>query len=138
MNNTTTKNLKKIKYEQRFKERIKHLTDVDGIKNKIMESKILCDCGKVAVWDYMPGYSNKENSYSCDDCVPRGCECNHRYVSVDSYHPPLDKSDLPDGIEGKDWKWLEQDKVWCYIDDEGRQYPCVEYDYSEEGYDIDE
>ena len=65
-------------------------------------SKELCDCGKVAVWDYSPGYSGGGNSYSCDDCVPRGCECNHNYVDVNAYHPALNHPNLPEGKEGKD------------------------------------
>ena len=101
-------------------------------------NKILCSCGCKASWDYLPGFSSGDSSYFCDDCVGRGCSCNHRYVDINAYHPPLDNPDLPDGIEGEDWKWLEQDKVWCYIDDKGREYPCAEYDYSEEGYDIDD
>ena len=101
-------------------------------------SKELCDCGKVAVWGYVPGYSEGGNSYSCDDCVSRGCDCNHRYVDVNSYHPPLDNPDLPEGVEGEDWKWLDVEKThWCHIDEQGREYPCVEYWYDEEGWDWD-
>ena len=36
-------------------------------------SKELCSCGQVAVWDYMPGFSNGNSSVFCDECVPRGC-----------------------------------------------------------------
>jgi len=97
--------------------------------------KKLCDCGKIAQWCYMPGYSSGDSPYHCDDCVHRGCSCNHRYVDVNSYHPPLDNPDIPEWEEGKDWKWVEVDKVWCYIDESGREYPCCEYDYSEDGYD---
>ena len=66
-------------------------------------SKDLCDCGKVAIWSYGPGYSSGDNPNFCDDCVPRGCDCNYRYVDVNSYHPPLEHPDLPEGEEGKDW-----------------------------------
>jgi hypothetical protein len=98
-------------------------------------SKELCSCGAVAVWDYMPGFSNGSSSLFCDDCVPRGCACNHRYSDVNAYHPPLEKPDLPDGEEGKDWKWVSEG-VWCHIDEKGREYPCVEYMYDEDGWDI--
>ena len=47
-----------------------------------MKNREVCDCGKIAVWDYMPGYFGGGNSYSCDDCVHRGCSCNHRYVKA--------------------------------------------------------
>ena len=103
--------------------------------------KDLCDCGKIAVWCYLPGYSDGGNPNSCDDCVPRGCECNHRHVDPNAYHPPLDKPDLPteqDGIEGKDWKWLDEDAEWTQIDGKGREYPCCEYTYSEDGWDKEE
>jgi MoaA/NifB/PqqE/SkfB family radical SAM enzyme len=96
-------------------------------------SKELCDCGKVAVWDYMPGYSSGGNSYRCDNCVSRGCSCNYRYVDVNAYHPPLTTPDFPEGIEGKDYIWVEPN-VWAHIDDNGREYPCAEYDYDPDGY----
>ena len=102
-------------------------------------SKELCDCGKVAVWDYSPGYSGGGNSYSCDDCVPRGCECNHNYVDVNAYHPALNHPNLPEGKEGKDQKWTDDEKTnWCHIDDKGREYPCMEYWYDEDGWEIEE
>lgn len=87
-----------------------------------MSNKELCDCGKVAVWDYMPGYSKGGNSYGCDDCVPRGCDCNHRYDEPEEENYPI--------------KWID-DKTWCCVDEQGREYPCVEYWYSEEGWEID-
>jgi hypothetical protein len=92
-------------------------------------SKELCDCGKNATWIYMPGYPEGDNPYSCDDCVPRRCSCIHNYLEMDPEH-------LPEGIEGKDWKWVEPG-VWTYIDEQGREYPCAEYNYSEDGFDIE-
>lgn len=100
-----------------------------------MSKKVECDCGKIAVFDYLPGYSGGGNTFYCDDCVPRGCTCNHRYINVNAYHPPLDNPELPKGEEGVDWKWIEVDKIWCYIDEKGREFPCVEYFYDEDGYD---
>lgn len=98
-----------------------------------MTSKEYCECGKIAIWCYMPGFSSGSSPYFCDDCVRRGCECNHRYIDVNSYHPPLENPDMPDGKEGEDWKWIKEG-VWCYIDDLGREYPCSEYMYDEEGF----
>ena len=106
-----------------------------------MAGKDLCDCGKIATWCYLPGYSGGGNSYSCDDCVHRGCECNHRYVSVEAYHPPLDNPDLPSELDGKeniDWKWCDGEKThWTHIDDKGREYSCCEYMHEPEGFDKD-
>ena len=92
----------------------------------------LCDCGKVAIWCYMPGYSSG-SPYSCDDCVHRGCTCNHRYSELNIYNSPSDDPDLPEGEENIDWKWIKEG-VWTYIDDKGREYPCAEYDYEPDGY----
>jgi hypothetical protein len=99
--------------------------------------KELCNCGRVAVWDYMSGFSSGCSPYFCDDCVPRGCSCNHRYVEVSSYEPPLVNPDLPvddDGEEGIDWKWIEEGRIWVRIDEKGREYPCAEYDWDPDGY----
>jgi hypothetical protein len=96
--------------------------------------KEFCKCGQLAVWVYMPGFSSGDSPYFCENCVPRGCSCNYRSVDENSYHPPLEKPDLPDGEEGFDWKWIEPNKVWCYIDDEGREYPCCEYEYDALGF----
>jgi len=99
-------------------------------------SKELCSCGQVAVWDYMPGFSNGNSSVFCDDCVPRGCYCNHRYTDVNAYHPPLEQPDIPEGEEGIDWKWV-MEGVWCHIDEKGREYPCVEYMFKEDGWELE-
>lgn len=103
-------------------------------------NKELCDCKKKATWIYLPGYGNGGSPYSCDECVNRGCSCNHHYVRVDAYHPPLDNPDLPtkeDGAENVDWKWIEKDKIWVHLDEKQREYPCCEYLYDVDGFDID-
>jgi hypothetical protein len=106
-----------------------------------------CDCGKIAQWLYMPGYGDNSNPYICDDCVTSpneiGCSCNWHYGKPQDGLP----TDEPEGIEGKDWRWIEyegdeyvnkitkeEDGYWQYIDEKGRPYPCAEYDYSEDGY----
>ena len=110
-----------------------------------------CDCGKMAVWLYLSGFSDDSNDYLCDDCViPEedhiGCSCNWRYALEQEGLP----SDLPEGIEGKDWKWIEhegndymnpikkEEGYWIELDERGRPYPCVEYMYDEEGFDEDD
>ena len=103
-----------------------------------MNLKEYCDCGKLANWCYMPGYSSGESPYSCDDCVPRGCDCNHMYCrSDDSYDPPLEHEQRPEGVEGVDFKWIKDGKIWANIDDKGREYPCAEYDWDPDGYERD-
>ena len=113
-------------------------------------SKEMCgDCGKkIAKWVYMPGYSSGDNPYSCDDCVmpdndKLGCSCNWRVLLEQEGLP----TDEPDGIENIDWKRVVNeddgynptitldDGYWQLVDERGRPYPCVEYDYSEDGFD---
>ena len=69
-----------------------------------------CDCGKDAIWIYMPYNPNITNPYYCDDCVPRGCTCNK---------------------EPKDGNWDNLDESnWIQPKDEkGREYPCVEFEH---------
>ena len=97
-----------------------------------------CDCGKPAVWDYAPGFSSGENSYFCDDCVPRGCECNHVYVSHEDEHLSMFSAEYPVGEENIDWKWIVPNKSWTTLDEKCREYPCCEYWYDENGFDIHE
>ena len=94
----------------------------------------LCDCGKIAVWCYMPGYSSGCSPYFCDECVNRGCDCNYRHLDVNTYHPPLDNPEVPEGQEGVHWKWIVDGSIWTSIDDNGREWPCAEYDYDPDGY----
>lgn len=96
---------------------------------------------KLAVYYYMPSYKGKieAEEYFCDDCVPRGCSCEENHVDPNAYGPePLSEPYLPKGIEGVDWKWIEKDKIWCSIDEKGRQYPCCEFMYDEDGFEKDE
>ena len=92
--------------------------------------KELCDCGKVAVWCYMPGYSSGSSPYFCDECVGRGCSCNQRYVKDELFK----EGDPTEGEEGKDWVWIVDGSIWTSIDDNGREWPCAEYDYDPDGY----
>lgn len=107
-------------------------------------AKHLCDCQKMAQWLYMPSSERDFNPYVCDDCISStedvGCSCNWYYTDVNAYHPPLDEPEIPEGIEGKDWRWIPEHKesgAWQYLDEKGRPYPCCEYDYDEDGYDIE-
>lgn len=96
-----------------------------------MKNKELCDCGKVAVWCYMPG---RDDGVFCDDCVSRGCSCNYRYVDVNSYDTQLNESEIPTD-EDYPIKWIEKDKIWCHVDENGLEFPCCEFMYDENGWD---
>jgi len=90
-------------------------------------SKELCDCGNIAVWCYMPGFSSGSNPHFCDECVNRGCECNHNHLKEEY-------KNNPEGVENVNWKWIEKDVSWTPIDEKGREYPCVEYMWEPEGW----
>jgi len=96
--------------------------------------KEVCECGEIATWLYMP--SSNDSPFYCDLCVPRGCSCNHRYVDVNAYQPPLESPDLPTD-EDLPIKWIEENKIWCHVDENGKEFPCVEFMYEEDGWYIE-
>jgi hypothetical protein len=112
----------------------------------------LCDCGKMAVWIYMPGYGDKSNPYHCEDCISSkddvGCSCNWHHTDVNAYFPPLDKPEVPEGVEGVDWRWVvhpgnermdeikREEGIFQYLDEKGRPHPCCEYEYDKDGFEI--
>lgn len=108
-----------------------------------------CDCGIDAVYWYMPSYEDKSNPYYCETCVHRGCSCNYHHSNPNDYSPPLEEGEIPNGIEGVDWKWIIkeetedcraitiEDGYFVYLNKNGQEYPCCEYMYSVEGFDIE-
>lgn len=91
----------------------------------------LCSCGSKSVWCYMPGVSSGDSPYFCDDCVPRGCDCNHVYCGSVESSIPNPKT------ENIEWKWIEKGKVWTHIDGKMREYPCAEFSWDSDGYERD-
>ena len=71
-----------------------------------MDKEYICECGKTAVWMYMPG---REEDVACDDCVPRGCSCNME---------PIDEN----------WENEDPDNWKEPTDEKGRKYPCCEWE----------
>jgi len=103
-----------------------------------MNKEICGICNKsMATWWYAPGYGDGSSPYSCDDCVHRGCECNHKHADVNAYWPPMEEPYLPTE-EDLPYKWIEEDKVWTHVDDKGREYPCSEYFHEIDGFDVDD
>ena len=95
----------------------------------------LCNCGKKAIWEYAPGFSSKSNPYFCDDCVHRGCSCN------EEWDDPEHDMAIADTIkwyeeQGMKWKWKEEGVSTVHVDELGRELPCCEYDYDEEGCEV--
>lgn len=96
----------------------------------MLKDKELCTCGQIAVWNFMPSSSYKISPYYCDDCVPRGCSCNNEYITE---FLPSEK----DGVENVNWKYLDKEKtIWTTMDEKGREFPCCEFDYDKEGFEI--
>jgi hypothetical protein len=129
------------------------MSEIKTVKEFLEENKKE-KCGKCeqkAVWWYAPGYSGKqkEDSYYCDDHVPRGCSCEYHHTKPEDFHPNDGTAEVPKGTEGKDWKWVEEpatehssaitkeDGLFVYLDEKGREYPCCEYWYEENGWDKD-
>lgn len=111
--------------------------------NGNMQNNIICTKCNIekAVWLLMSA-NEDTHPFFCDNCVSRGCSCNWNHISNNL-------EDLPEGIEGKDWKWIEYNNdefygtiltgtIWTYIDEHGRQSPCCEYDYDKDGFDFNE
>lgn len=69
-----------------------------------------------AVWFYMP---SDDFEIACDKCVPRGCSCND--FPVDKEGNGLCYFE----IEGDHTDWKP------YLDEQGREYPCCEWLYSD-------
>ena len=89
-----------------------------------------CDCGNIATWLYMPCSSSKENPFYCDDCVPRGCSCNNTSLKEDYAQQEIEGNDK----NGYNYK-IENDYI-IPLDEQGREFPCSEYDYDEDGYEL--
>lgn len=119
------------------------------LKVKDFLNKEKCNCGSIATWWYDPicEGKDKDQSYYCGTCVPKGCSCEWNFVSKDAYaSSPFEENFLPEGIEGKDWKWVVRAKngdcdeiksgeIWIYLDGQGKEYPCSEFWYEKNGWD---
>lgn len=79
--------------------------------------------------------------FYCDDHVPRGCHCNDYDIEMDGDPEP----DRPVAWWTKDVPLRqppfcldkrEDSYFYQYLDEKGRLYPCIEYDYDEEGFEI--
>lgn len=113
-----------------------------------MVIKETCSCGEIATWFYASS-SSRPNPYYCDECVPRGCECNWHSVSDDT---DINISDFSANRQPTDddmpWKWIthkkhpiygsiKKGKIWVYLDEKNREYPCGDYIHDENGFDTE-
>lgn len=122
-------------------------------KKKIRYHRCSC-CNNKAVWVYVPYHVGK--IYYCDNCVPRGCSCN---LFNKEEIPEMEYIDEKDNI-----KYWDDESVKKYtngevsneefdnlgslekkinstyyeiLDGNNRRLPCCEYDYNEEGFEIE-
>lgn len=96
-----------------------------------MEKEKCWKCGELATWCLMSFTGIKEcesqkkysednfNGFACEKCVPRGCSCNDE---------PIDG----DWENTSDTNWLRP------TDEEGREEPCCEWWYDQNGWDKEE
>ena len=108
-----------------------------------------CSCGKLATWIYMPGFANDNSPFFCDDCVVTKdegpCSCNFKHITS------FTDDELKELKEGLDYKFVVKEDLIklnpnaevlnfvegaliYYLNDNGRPYPCAEYEYNEEGF----
>lgn len=123
-----------------------------------------CKCGNIGLWFYGPG--EQGSPVYCDNCVPRGCSCNSYSFSDSPDALPLfeQAKDFINGgdfyildygqrqmAQGKhirvirdkseiDMEFAKEENLLNFllvpVDEEGREWPCCEYFYDEEGFDI--
>lgn len=94
---------------------------------------------KDAVWLYMPG-SDDGNDFYCDDCVPRGCTCN--VYSLEEFNPEEEQNKNViywNRERTTSTKHKTEDSFYFEpVDEKWRRFPCCEYDYSPDGYEVEE
>ena len=104
--------------------------------SKIPKKHKCSKCNKMATWVYLP--SSHGRMLFCDDCVSRGCTCNVMDLGMEE----------PDECVKDRTIWWSKDaykKCICEkveaIDystkEKGRRQPCIEFDYSPNGYEIE-
>lgn len=86
-----------------------------------------CKCANKATWFYTP-YNDGRDKYYCDDHIHRGCSC--MWITKEEYEHT--------SYERENWKLVKlSDTHYEYRDLMDRQLPCCEYDYCEEGFEIE-
>lgn len=122
-------------------------------KKKVRYHRCSC-CDNKAVWEYMPSHIGK--IFYCDNCVPRGCTCNLFHIEEipdTEYHDEGDnikywdnesvKKYIDGAISNKEFDKLgslkkrEDSTYYTILDEYGRRLPCCEYDYNEDGFEIE-
>jgi hypothetical protein len=90
--------------------------------------------GKIATWYYMPSTEYADESpFYCDDCVPRGCECQIKrtFAEHDEQRFYVEFDEMMEAFkDGKPHPLMDRH---CK-DDEGKLLPCIEFEYNEFGF----
>lgn len=96
-------------------------------------------CNRPATWLYMPG--SQGQVFFCNDHVPVGCGCNNHDIEMDG-EPDIDRGDVvwwPKDTQNFDLldKERKPDSYhYQYLMENGRLFPCCEYDYDPEGHEF--
>lgn len=77
--------------------------------------------------------------YYCEDCVPRGCFCNNEYEEeYDGKITTIQEIIAMVEEQGGKWKWKDKGKSISWIDEQGRELPCIEFLYRKDGWEVEE
>jgi len=68
--------------------------------------------------------------------VPRGCDCNNKYTKdyIGDFEPDNPPTELK---YFNRWKWIIPGEIWRWLDEDGRENPCCEFEYEKEGWNIE-
>lgn len=115
-----------------------------------MEKHKCCKCDEMAVWEYMP--TTERDRYYCDEHVPRGCYCNLYDLTIDeptkeelkhiawlSFENFVKAASNDEDLMLYATKERQSDSFFFMpLDEQDRELPCCEYDYDENGFDVEE
>lgn len=105
----------------------------------MLDNKIkCCKCNNIALWFYAPS-SSEEDAFYCEEHVPRGCSCNQYHLS--EFFDIDNNSNYIFWNKNLNSFTNEQTSESAYyepVDEQGRRFPCCEYWYDEDGWDVDE
>lgn len=106
-----------------------------------MNNKIKCsECDNIAQWCYLPNCNDETlKGFYCDKCVPRGCTCNlydfETCGEPDKENVVFYDKNTTDFNEKTYYRNKKDTSFYYeYLDENGKRFPCCEYDYSEDGF----
>lgn len=98
-----------------------------------MNKRLCSKCyNKMATWCYLP-----DDTYYCDDCVPRGCNCRLHEIT-DNITPKSNQRVLywDETMTTSTKEKQPNQRFFEYVDEKWRRYPCCEFIFDEIGFDV--